>query len=619
MFILDRGLSIKIIVGIGMIMFLWVGGVHAGPKTISVCSPSNTTDCTPPQHPALGVFYGLPPSTTKPQLRRDSQSNYYTYTYYTNTQYGACTITYADSKFSCKEASVSLSEVRRSLNILTASADDMDLNFVTFKFDGLAINQINSNAYKNAASKYVIPEYILAANAIVNHFNAIDTGNITGVLLDFGSNDNVFISVPTLLNSKGQSLAEEVSLLLSKDKMLNITAGVVGYLPFSQDETVEVGVSYNWNFWAAINRANRSDCSSQSKCQMGVFVYPLYNKSIDWYPFISKTGGTRVKQAFNLTIRDFPYQMRMISVFAAEVDGVVYGGGLKSYPYVINPIKLSAGSFGPPFGYYQLGVMASGTVLSVPDAENTDDEKLLYGNASSYITFDSVQTTKTLTGSRNFWGGATERGYNKPPVTKIIANKCGKAYQSVPNCAVFIQQELIPPPYKSKTKLPYFTGSDILNQYICTQLNAITFIYSNKAAGSKPAQPENFCTIEDRLLSNQPLKFKSVVTRISAVNGPDLVNLVFPYQRADYGTMIGPAIYRLDSNNSSLLAKCLDQYNANKSIKGCGLIPVLNSITSTSNNSALSNFMEWYEANSISPSMYITDIPGYSPSSTGDN
>ncbi|MDF1759168.1 MAG: hypothetical protein P1U40_01380 [Coxiellaceae bacterium] len=585
---------------------------------IVVCSPSaSTTACTPPLKPAFAAFTDMQSENTQDLLATAQATTNYTYAYLTNEAYGACTVTYSkDDGYQCVPF-LDKAVIKESFKKLKALGVSNVRFIVSYRFDQSAIQQINQN---NDADK--------VASFIGGKFK--DHEQYDGILLDFGSNPNTATanSVSSLNNENGQKIAEELSFqYLPKNKMLNVAAGIPGWV--EKNAGTDKGTypyAYTWQFWTAINRANRGDCITGSACQMGNYIYPLYNKSIDWYPFISGTNGTRLNVAFNLSAQQYPFQMRLISEMAAEVNGYDYpndsGDATRTVQFAIKPIQANGGSFGGPdstFGYYQLGVMASGTNLVGQSGNDTDS--FLFGTSPGYATFDSSKALPTLIKSRNYWGANDPNNAPALPAVgmtykPVIA--CGGKYKDLSGCASYRQRMEVPAPYSIHSTRKDYRVSDILNQYVCTQLNAISYVYSSK---SEITQPPYFCGIgyNNEATSGKAnyrvLTFDNVTKRTSGISNP--VNLVFPYRQDGYQTMVGPVIYQVVSNDvkSKLLNDCFTIAKGGGAIPDkCVLIPVFGSVWDGGDNSTWSMIVDWATENTAGskPVSYIADLPSYS-------
>lgn len=575
-----------------------------------LCSPgADASACKPPSHPSLGIFYGMPPSSLKPVTNSGPGITNY---YLSHQEYGACALTYdnTNSKYGC-EGGVDPRTAGESLSALKAAAGNNSRLFVTYTFSTSAADQVNQ---KNDAYN--------AALFIYQHTTQL-TG-IDGILLDYGpylDPENTPPPPHSLLNPSGQKLAEELSLLLPNESMLNITGGIVGKIAPGPGEDY----SYDWNFWTAINRSNKA-CSKDSYCQMGLFIYPLYDKIVNWYPF-SNLRHDGENQAFNLDIRNFPFQMRLVSEFAAEVSGYVYKNANthRLVSSTLKPVSVGSQSFGPPFGYYQLGVMASGSVHT----------------GASIFSFNKASGSALVSGSRDYWGANDPPSAVSPPsaMSVIGSFKCGGRLKAVSTCEIYRQIEQIPTPDGGGVNKGDFTLQDVVNQYVCTQLNAITYVYSNyKDDLIVINKPKYFCNIGEMKIPNEPKTdptklqtFDGVTARTEqAIHGQPFVNVVFPFRQGDfgtkdgYGTMVGPALYRISTANATLINKCLSIYNQHGGVptndpwfsSNCTLLPGVGSVPQGNANGTLEMFLDWYQSNADTASWYIPYIPGYDTQKT---
>ncbi len=572
-----------------------------------VCSTEGDPSvCLPPLKQALGAFTDMGAQVGLTDVDGENKA----YAYLTADAYGACKVIYLGGKYNC-EPQQDKKAIKQSISGIEKLGVSNVKYIIVYTFDDSAILQINRNTDADAAARF-----------IQSHFN--DFSQYDGVLLDFGSNPNPANgSDYSLMNTNGQALAEAVSLYIPHNKMLNVAAGIPGFLiPNADADKGTYAYKYQWQFWSAINRAN-VDCTAASHCQLGNYIYPLYNKSIDWYPFISTTqNGTKLNVAFNLGVRQFPFQMRLLSEFVAEVNGYEYPFNSvdpsRTVKFAIKPISVNGGEIGGPgkkFGYYQIGVMASGSNLVDMTAEGKPE--LLYGTSSGYATFNSTAAFSTLTNSQDYWGENNAKSMPALPAVTMTYSEssCGGKFKDIKGCASYRQVMAIPEPYKSHGAGENYLASDILNQYVCTQLNAITYTFSS---GVSIAQPPYFCGIgyqKDQTTGHtayRVLNFSDVTNRISSSN-----NLVFPYRQAGYQAMTAAVIYRVNNSaeRSQLLNYCYDQAKAGSIIPNqCILIPQFGTVWDGPNNSTWSMIINWAETNfsADKPAGYIANLPGYS-------
>ncbi|MDF1796222.1 MAG: hypothetical protein P1U63_06780 [Coxiellaceae bacterium] len=453
--------------------------------------------------------------------------------------------------------------------------------FVGVEFDDTAIGQIATGGQQS----------IVDAAATVNDFfyNASDKLNAAGLMLDLEGSDAS--KTNQILSASGAAFASNLSRLMPNSAMISIFAGKPGEIS---------GGGYTWNLWEAVNRStkfnsqtNAYECTESDPCQMGVFIYSLYDISIGSYNY---EGGST---SFNLGIRDFPYQMKLMSNFAYQVANKNY---LKPITYNQDyisengaPSTLTApfpngAEINPPFGFYQLGITASGSA----------------NNSAAYTTLSSkVADTKII--QPGYWGSTSGTMKSMPYIKQT---KCGATYSKT-DCAFYYQNQMVPSVPSSavkKSSKDVLFPIDITNQYLCTYLNAITYIYSN---GQALPKPEYFCSMADRDAPEYLTTFSKVFNIYTFPPG---------FLQEGYNAMVGVALYQISDLQAGLLEKCLSQY-PNYSTSSCYLIPVYGTIQTAKvfpTKGTWDMFIQWLEGNGgditntgYAPSSYIQKIPGF--------
>ncbi|MDF1759166.1 MAG: hypothetical protein P1U40_01370 [Coxiellaceae bacterium] len=448
--------------------------------------------------------------------------------------------------------------------------------YIGIEFGADAVKQIAKGASfskdaADAVSNTLFPQGVSGTNL-----------NAAGVFLDIESG--------AMLSQEGADFANALSIALPNSKSINIFAAKAGQ---TDKNNVASGYKekYEWSFWPALNRSVNTSCvNSDNPCHMGVMIPSIYDSGSLTIGFAGKNlvnDPIKGTTTFNVGIIDFPYQMKLISNFAYQVGSDDY----------LQPVSVASrgATISAPFGYYQLGLGASATA----------------GNSPSYGTFDSpvVNTDKYLK-SVLYWGAANSSSPNPSKAMPYTTMQCGGKYANVKNCASYRQQEQVP----NEKAGTYYKLSDIMNQYVCAQLNAVTYIYSNRSLQNTP---KTFCNIYNRYYSggygedqNTPFFYDNAL------------NQVYPYAQEGYGVaMRGVAFYQITDSKASLLdtcyAKCAKNFTNCNSGTGfqvsssCLLIPSFYTIWNAGNNSTWDMILDWIGGNVKSPSVYIKHIPGY--------
>ncbi|MDF1655918.1 MAG: hypothetical protein P1U34_12490 [Coxiellaceae bacterium] len=527
---------------IGVLSFFAINLVFAANSKLkvmesTVCHPGSPApvQCIPPDSPVVGYYSYLSSivGSAKNKKTTTTVASYGSYHYFM----GACTLTYTPDpsgagggSFSCRN-DAALSNTQKPMKSFFVN-DDSDVGFIGIQIDPSAASRIGSDA----------SAWDSAATVVSNKVNQYVTKGWTlgwrGALLDFGTATTP--EEQPLLSINGMKFAQAVSERVLTSTRLFIRAGIPGGLN-KKPPTSGPGIpaqSYTWNFWSAVNRSTKEGCTEDDQCYMGAFIYPIYDKVAEPYIYHDLAVTNPRTQVFNMGIRDFPFQMRVVSTIAAEIEkGRLYLTTIIPPFYAvinqIQPVRYPAPSaesqkavnvgtpYGAPFGYYQLGVTLASSTKTSP----------------TFGTWDSTRADPILTQQAFFWG-TYAKGFPEShivattpmPYSNTGCREKNKAF--APNCGVLVQQE---------TNLKYntpFTVIEIMNQYICTQFNAITFVYNNGATIKTPSEG-GFCSIVDRANPKIYLTFKNLTDIIFH----DGRNSVFPYRQSGFGTMIGPTLY----------------------------------------------------------------------------
>ena len=482
----------------------------------------------------------------------------------------------------------SLTEQRENLNqIISVQQQSWYPNtnyYIGLEFDQGAINQIvngNDNDMNHAVEAVV--------QELFPNSSKLSPLKAAGIFLDTEGNG--------IVSAKGAEFANQLSNTMPNDMSLNIFAGKAGQ---TDPKGVPSGYAekYDWSFWPAVNRSSKTDCypegESSGPCHMGVFIPSVYDSGALTYKFNGRAGMPLIttETTYNVGIVDFPYQLRRISLFGYQVSQANY----------MAPISVpgkSGKTISPPFGYYKLGLGASATA----------------GNSPIYATFDKDKATPLLN-TPAYWGADGNNGLAMP----FINENCGGKYAKIDGCNSYRQMMYVPPPIPApKPPLPpqTFKMTDLMNSYVCAQLNAVTYIYSNRNKELIDTVPTSFCNIVDRYSNGE------IYTPFFYDSSGDLPtrgkNQVYPWAQAGYGAMKGVALYQIADTKSSLLDTCYQDCKNNnyqncyppgkfKVTGTCLLMPSFWSIWNSGNNSTWDMIMGWATKNHSAPVYYIPTI-----------
>ncbi|MDF1655914.1 MAG: hypothetical protein P1U34_12470 [Coxiellaceae bacterium] len=485
---------------------------------------------------------------------------------------GICTLNYIELAGAPSEFSVGCTQnynldqvVSNVINVQTW-APNKKKYFIGLEFSPDAIETITSPAVKNG------PE--LAAKAVNNFFypNGKNNPAFAGLVLDIeGSNPDG--TVP-LLGPKAAQFADALSAEMPNSQMLNIYAGSAGKV---------VGDHYEWNLWSAVNRSTNTKCTIALPCQMGVFIPSIYDNPIAEVNNYPEDGKTL---QMNSSIQDFPYQMKLISNLSNQYRGMPgnTGGAPTMKPITVPGI----GSYTAPFGYYQPALVASGS----------------NNNSAAYYTFDDTKAKAMLAG-QEYWGGEL-------PMLSGTQN-CKQIRGTENEICTYFQQEAIPPEaVKGGPPVKNFEPLDITNQYLCAQLNAISYVHSNgRTLDLEKKWDAHYCNIMQRGTNNAPQKLAfSYLIWGKAGSGTAAASTIYPFVQDGYGTLAGVSLYQI--TDPGMQKKIIEQCTANASGKSCLLIPKNASIQQGVSNNTWDMFLGWLQvnANADRPAGYIKSIPG---------
>ncbi|MDF1796223.1 MAG: hypothetical protein P1U63_06785 [Coxiellaceae bacterium] len=551
------------------------------PKQTVPCSPQAITSygklCKAPDQFSAGLWVYLSPDAikNKTNVLKDygaaPAAGSVNVTWYIYLG-GICTVNYIEVTGSASGFGVGCTQnytldqvVSNVINAQTWSPNKTKY-FIGLEFSPDAINAITSPAVKNG------PE--LAAKAVNKFFYPGGKTNsaFAGLVLDIeGSNPDG--TVP-LLGPKAAQFADALSAEMPNSQMLNIYAGSVGKL---------VGDHYVWNLWSAVNRSTNTNCTIASPCQMGVFIPSIYDNPIAEVKNYPEDGKTL---HMNSSIQDFPYQMKLISNLSNQYRGMPgnTGGSPTMKPITVPGI----GSYSAPFGYYQPALVASGS----------------NNNSAAYYTFDETKA-KTMLEGQEYWGGAL-------PMLSGTQN-CKQIKGTEQEICTYFQQEAIPPEaIKGGPPVNNFDSLDITNQYLCAQLNAISYVHSNgHALNLEKKWNSHYCNIMQRGTNDAPQKLVfSYLIWGKAGSGTAAASTIYPFVQDGYGTLAGVSLYQI--TDPGMQKKIIEQCSTNASGKSCLLIPENATIQQGVTNNTWDMFLQWLlvNANADRPAGYVKSIPG---------
>ncbi|MDF1655915.1 MAG: hypothetical protein P1U34_12475 [Coxiellaceae bacterium] len=405
---------------------------------------------------------------------------------------------------------------------------------------------------------YSNKDYSKATSVVVDFIQAYPN-TFAGIIVDLEgtgssqvSKDASMCQAAGVVNIASQYGAEYLSALskaLPNDVMLNVYAGKPGCLYNSE---------YKWNLWSAVNRSLNTNCvaGNAGACQMGVFIPSIYD--------------LRARSKLSNSVEQFPYQLASITNFANQVFGE---RGTPGGTPVMAPITVPAGKYGGTekgsdgkyhaYGYYQLGLAASGSA----------------NDSAGYVSFTLGGAPLT---TLPYWGPLDYRLDNR-----VLECTAG-------DCTNYLQQE-----DKPGTTTPYKLSS-INNQYLCAELNTITYGYS-AASNTIPIIPISKggdCGIVNYKSPSAGLPL--TIADLAEAN-------TFPFPQQGYGPMVGVALYQISDRQKKDDFTAICRTDPTKS--GCSLSPVFSTIWDTGDNSGWLMFLDWLKANSgDAPQAYI-DIP----------
>jgi hypothetical protein len=302
-----------------------------------------------------------------------------------------------------------------------------------------------------------------AVQALRRNAMAFGTNIATNSATNSNKKSTTTTKTYTALSQLSAKFLDLLSQKMAANKYLTIYSAKVLGGAAAGGSSCNKGDESCFSLWPALNREaclstpnsdTGSSEDSNTQCQQGFWIFPIYDQTGTQYKIPKSVAGTG---------RCEP----------GSGQSTTFNSGINDYPYIMKDIANEANSMAlyAKKGYLQVAIPASGSAY----------------NAAGYVyTMEDVAKIKSILSGSYYWGSPSSNTISKNTPINPESYICPSDISFSSSCGLLSQQDVANMNFGDSI-------NHIQSQYVCTALSGMTYVFGGSALQKTLTPDSSIC------------------------------------------------------------------------------------------------------------------------------